>query len=319
MSRTAPSRLCSGRCRDIMPRWQRVATRGGPENPPATSSLTHTQGFLMNNYCVYVHRKITDGSIFYVGKGCGEKRARSKSARSTRWKRSEAKHGRSVHIVASGLTNDAACELEIFLISEIGRESLVNMTDGGEGAPGRTVSKRTRDIVRSKNAGRPPSKSAIESALKKTRRPVVTMCGMRFSCISEAARFISPEKPHSAKINISCCCNGRRGQREAYGLEFRFEVDGKPYLGNHPAPQPGEHVIFNSEGLSFRDVSSAAKWCISHKSSNKSIGSASSNIISAINGRVGSAYGCAWWRLGEEPKEYVAPQDRRAGTMRGKK
>lgn len=276
-------------------------------------NLTQTQWGHMKTYCVYIHRKISDGSIFYVGKGRSEKRARSKSARSELWKRIEAKHGRSVEIVLSGITNDQACELESFLISEIGRDSLSNMTDGGEGTPGRHVSEKTRLLVSAKNKGRPPTPEAIESALKKTRKPVVSLCGMRFKSISEAARFMQPNSPKTAKISISSCCNGRQGQEKAYGIAFRFEVDGAPYLGNHIK----EKKIFNSAGLSFCSPKEAGEWCFSMGLSTKP-SVAAGNIVDALNGRIRSAYGMSWWRNGENPIEYISPAERRASTMRKK-
>lgn len=268
----------------------------------------------MKAYCVYIHRKLSDGSIFYIGKGRGEKRARSKSARSTIWKRIEAKHGRSVDIVLDGLSNDQACELESFLISEIGRENLANMTDGGEGTPGRYVSEKTRKLVSEKNRGIPPAREAIENALKKTRKPVVSLCGMRFQSISEAARHVMPESPRSAKITISSCCNGRHGQKKAYGIEFRFEVDGKPYLGNHVK----QKKIFNSAGFSFCSPKEAGEWCISKGLSTKS-SVAAGNIVSALKGRIKSAYGMSWWSDKQMPVEYISPSRRRISSMGEKK
>lgn len=264
----------------------------------------------MKNYCVYVHKKITDGSIFYVGKSCGHKRANSKSGRSDHWKRIEKKHGRTVHIVLDGLSNDEACELEALLISEIGRDNLVNMTDGGEGTPGRFVSQETREKVRNKNKGVRPTEHAIESAVKKTRKPVGTVCGMRFESISAAARWVMPESPQTAKINISSCCNGAEGQTKAYGIEFRFLVDGEIYSENHKK----KHSIFNSCGMSFCSPKSAGEWCASN-GLGASPSVAAGNIVSAISGMVHSAYGMAWWRIGDAPREYISPSVRRAYTM----
>lgn len=268
----------------------------------------------MKIYCVYVHKKITDDSIFYVGKSRGHKRARSKSARSEYWKRVERKHGRAVHIVAERLSNDEACELEMFLISEIGRDSLVNMTDGGEGTPGRFVSEETREKVRNKNKGVKPAKHAIMSAVRKTRKPVVTLCGLRFESVTAAAKYVMPDNPIAAKTNISSCCNGVRGQCSAYGLQFRFEVDGAPYEGNHTK----EKTIFNSLGLSFCSPKEAAEWCEKEGLTKRSV-IATANIVSCLNGRVFSAYGCTWWRLGEDAKEYISPSARRVKNMRASK
>lgn len=86
-------------------------------------------------FYVYAHRRLSDGSIFYIGKGHG-KRAWVKSTRGIWWKRVEAKHGRSVHILARELPEICAFSLERSLISFYGRANLVNATDGGEGATG---------------------------------------------------------------------------------------------------------------------------------------------------------------------------------------
>lgn len=89
---------------------------------------------------VYLHKKETDGTIFYVGMG-ELKRAYNTSSRNKWWNRTYAKHGRIVDVVAKDLSIEDAYELEMFLISEIGRKdkglgSLVNLDDGGEGATG---------------------------------------------------------------------------------------------------------------------------------------------------------------------------------------
>lgn len=264
----------------------------------------------MKSYCVYAHRKITDGSIFYVGKARGHKRAKSKSARSEYWKRVERKHGRTVQIVLDGLSNDEACELEMLLISEIGRDNLVNMTDGGEGTPGRFVSEETREKVRNKNKGVRPAEHAIKSAVKKTSKPVGTVCGMRFESITAAARWVMPESPKTAKVNISSCCNGLAGQTKAYGIEFRFIVDGEIYSANHEK----KHVIFNSCGMSFCSPKAAGEWCAANGLGTNAV-VAAGNVVSAIHGRIHSAYGLAWWKIGEAPKEYIIPSVRRAYTM----
>lgn len=264
-----------------------------------------------SSYLVYVHRKLSNGEIFYVGKGANIKRARAKSSRSILWKRIEAKHGRSVHIVASGLSNDDACELESLLISEIGRTNLANFTDGGEGTPGRTVTEKTRELVRSKNKGIPPSPEAIFKAVSKTRKPVATLCGKRFSSITEAAKSIYPDAYKTAKINISACCNGIRGMSTAYGLSFRFEIDGAVFNGNHLPKPESEPFIFNSDGEEFSSLQSAVDWCIA-----RGYGSAKcANIISAYSGRLHSAYGTAWWIRGQNPKAYLHPSHRRLQTM----
>ena len=97
---------------------------------------------------VYLHKKETDGTIFYVGMG-ELKRAFNTGSRNDWWNRTYAKHGRIVDVVAKDLSIEDAYELEVFLISEIGRKdkglgSLVNLDDGGEGATGHIPTQSAR-------------------------------------------------------------------------------------------------------------------------------------------------------------------------------
>ena len=99
---------------------------------------------------VYLHRKATDGIIFYVGIG-EKRRPTSKQGRSDYWKNTVAKHGYTVQIVEKNLTWEEACESEIALIELIGRRdkgfgTLVNLTDGGEGGLGHISTRRIRVI-----------------------------------------------------------------------------------------------------------------------------------------------------------------------------
>lgn len=82
---------------------------------------------------VYLHRKPVDGSIFYVGIGNNKKRAYHCTGRNAHWTNAYNKYGRDVQIVASGISREDACELEQFLIQEIGIENLCNKTLGGDG------------------------------------------------------------------------------------------------------------------------------------------------------------------------------------------
>lgn len=100
---------------------------------------------------VYLHKKETDGTIFYVGMG-ELKRAYNTSSRNKWWNRTYAKHGRIVDVVAKDLSIEDAYELEMFLISEIGRKdkglgSLVNLDDGGEGATGHIPTEYARKVT----------------------------------------------------------------------------------------------------------------------------------------------------------------------------
>lgn len=104
------------------------------------------------NKVVYVHRKKTDGTVFYVGMG-HVKRAYSLQRGKLWWKVAN-KHGYTVEIVAQGLTSDEAWDLEIELIKrygriDIGTGCLVNHTKGGnsiEEIPNSSLKKKKRKL-----------------------------------------------------------------------------------------------------------------------------------------------------------------------------
>ena len=139
-----------------------------------------------DNKVVYLHRRDDNNNIFYVGMGVSS-RPYDKRGRNKHWNRVVNKAGYRVDIVADGLTKDAACELEMFIISLIGLDDLTNHTAGGEGNnywkgkkrpdiaerlrlanTGRTVSQETRDKLSRAHTGRKHTQEAIEKMKGKT-------------------------------------------------------------------------------------------------------------------------------------------------------
>ena len=96
-----------------------------------------------NKYYVYLHKRADSGSIFYVGKGSGN-RAYEARYRNTYWQRVVAKHEFTVEIFRSGMTESEALALEKRLIQYYGRDNLTNMTDGGEGATNPSLETRRK-------------------------------------------------------------------------------------------------------------------------------------------------------------------------------
>ena len=95
----------------------------------------------------YIHRRNTDGKVFYVGMGSLH-RMSNKSLRSSEW-HDLAKEGRTVELVASWATKEEAFNHEKLLIScfkDMGHP-LVNKTSGGAGNNG------ARSIELRKNHG----------------------------------------------------------------------------------------------------------------------------------------------------------------------
>ena len=90
-------------------------------------------------FYVYVHRKSTDGSVFYVGKGQGN-RSSHRKGRNIYWHRVANKYGFTSHIVMTFEKEACSFSLERALIKFYGRKNLCNLTDGGDGVSGFVMS-----------------------------------------------------------------------------------------------------------------------------------------------------------------------------------
>ena len=114
---------------------------------------------MIKHYHVYAYLR-EDGSPYYIGKG------------RDRWRWAQ-KHNvkippkERIRFVADYLTNEEACAKEIALIKLLGRKDLGtgilrNLTDGGEGAPGKVVSEQQKGKQREKMKGRNTSTMSDE-------------------------------------------------------------------------------------------------------------------------------------------------------------
>lgn len=88
-----------------------------------------------NNYVVYIHRKLNDGSPFYVGAG-SKKRPFIVKQRPNDWFEIVESVGYSIEIYQENLSIEECFKLEIELISlfgriDIGTGCLINKTNGG--------------------------------------------------------------------------------------------------------------------------------------------------------------------------------------------
>lgn len=110
-------------------------------------------------FYTYIHIRVDDGMVFYVGKGKGN-RAYSDKGRNKRWCRTANKHGWSSVICAYWYSEFDAFEHEKSLILYYKQlnHPLCNMTDGGDGASGISPSEETR--------------AKLSAALKGRSRPI---------------------------------------------------------------------------------------------------------------------------------------------------
>ena len=111
-----------------------------------------------SKFYIYFHRSNITNEVFYVGKG-NDRRAFSSSGRNNFWHRVVRKHGYSVSLTNTGLTESQAFALEMEYIAQFGRRnvgtgSLVNLTSGGEGPSGVVHSEEWKRNVSAKLKGR---------------------------------------------------------------------------------------------------------------------------------------------------------------------
>lgn len=90
-------------------------------------------------FYVYIHRRHSDNSIFYVGKGSGD-RAWKTNSRNEHWRNVVKKHDYTVEIVARFSSEECAFSFEVALIDLIGLENLTNKSNGGRGSSGWKIS-----------------------------------------------------------------------------------------------------------------------------------------------------------------------------------
>jgi hypothetical protein len=212
-----------------------------------------------SKFYVYVHRRKTDGSVFYVGKGIG-RRAWSFLNRNPYWKSIAKKYGFTVQIVVNNINEICAFSIERASIKFYGRQNLSNMTDGGEGISGFRHSEKTKAALRGPrpNAkpwlkgkkvpdylkvkfrdaklGKPQSEEHAEKSRKsklgvkvadtsrmnlEKRRQIKNNLGEIFVSANDAARQISAKLGiNASQGNISMAANGHRNK--AYGMEWSY-------------------------------------------------------------------------------------------------
>jgi hypothetical protein len=154
---------------------------------------------------VYNHKRNDTGEVFYVGIGKHEKRAYIKHNRTTYWHNVVNAVGYTVDITHRNIIWEEACSIENYLIAFYGRKdlglgTLINLTDGGEGAvnppeeirrrrgelqKGKFVSNETREKLRKAQTGKKYSDelrkklSDIHRGEKHTRERVLNQVAAR--------------------------------------------------------------------------------------------------------------------------------------------
>lgn len=205
-----------------------------------------------SDYYTYLHRT-SSGQVFYVGKGRG-KRAFSRHSRNPWWVHVINKHGLRVEVVLSDVGEADALAHERFLVASfrVLGARLVNMTEGGDSAPSKSIevrakisaalagkpkAKRCRERTGSNHHafGKPvadATKSKLSAALRgrftgadhPRSRPVVCIdTGLEFSCARDAVIWLRANgHPKASAGNLCSALSGARPA--AYGLQWRFST-----------------------------------------------------------------------------------------------
>lgn len=185
---------------------------------------------------VYRHRRASDGSVFYVGKGTRDRAWQVTSAcgRSDHWMRVANKNGVIVEILRDDLSDCCALTLEIITINYHRRmgDRIVNVSNGGDGAAG-------------------VSRAGI----------VFRSDGVSFSSCADAARDIASKGkyPLANASKIHQCASGK--SRVIYGYSWSFtKVPDPPKTKKQVRRDWYGREVYCSNGMHFHSILDATDW-----------------------------------------------------------
>lgn len=176
-------------------------------------------------FYVYIHFKKDSLEPFYIGKGTGG-RMKATSHRNQYWQRIVNKHGFIADVLKYFSSSEAAFDYEKEMIKFFRDQGfkLCNLTDGGDGAAGVTISPETRlkmSIAKKGVKKSPEHIEKIRMSSKGRKASEATKAKMR-----ESAKKVSPEvkarrvawakgKPRSpeTKAKMSASLKGRLSHR----------------------------------------------------------------------------------------------------------
>lgn len=149
---------------------------------------------MKNDIVVYEHFKPETGEVFYVGIGTPRRPYQTRN-RNRFWLRTVAKHGISIRIICKNLSWELACKIEIALIEEYGRRdlnigTLVNLTDGGDGALGFKHSKEAKERLSQVGIGNTNAKGSKA----RSRKLIDTATGIVYPSVQAAAEVVGCHK-----------------------------------------------------------------------------------------------------------------------------
>lgn len=250
-------------------------------------------------FYVYVHKRRSDGSVFYVGKGHG-RRAWMHKRRSEYWHNVVNKYGLEVELVMFGIQEWFAFEFEKDLIAYYGRDVLCNFTDGGEGSCGATMSEETRRKMSESSKGKRLSEShvAILRAKKLTDAQKAAVSRAQKGRVRSAAEREAVSKRLKGKKlppeHVAKIAAYRRGKP--------LSPETRRKIGDRLRISKGKPVLC-SNGMIFISAVAAADWL-------RTVGKPNANntaIAACCRGDRKRAYGFEWSHaaIAEDSKRFV--------------
>lgn len=203
---------------------------------------------------VYLHKRKSDNTVFYVGITSGKKRPYTTVGRNYFWKKEVKEHGGFiVEIAAKDIGFDVALNMERELVAKYGRRdlglgTLVNLTDGGEGTHG---FKRSEEMNRKQSESMKKISDRYKTdEFKQTMSSVTTgeNNGMYNKNHSEASinkmktDWTEDKKAYYRDINLGSK-NPMFGKQNAY----RSAMNKSQIMGNNPrARRVLQYDVFNN-------------------------------------------------------------------------
>ena len=189
---------------------------------------------MADRYYIYLHVKLCSGEPFYIGKGTLA-RAYRKVGRSLFWNKIANKHGFDVFILENNLTEQESFEREHYWINRIGRRdlnkgTLVNLTNGGEGASGCVQSEESKN-----------KKSLSLKGIKRGSHSI--------------ERIKNMSKPRSDKAKLNIKLGNLAKTNSAYNKgKTRFDIEEIKKLINEGKSQSYIASLFNTHQGTISDV-----------------------------------------------------------------
>jgi hypothetical protein len=246
-----------------------------------------------SRFYVYVHRRKTDNTVFYVGKGCGTRIYKTVD-RSIFWQNIVNKNGVIKEFVLKNLTEPQAIDLEVQLIAHYGRYNLCNLTDGGDGMAGHAKSLSAIEAVRKTHTGRKRSPETCKRISQSQLGKVFSQDTRKKISQKLKGQIVSDE----TKQKMASSRTGKKYSDEwRSNMSKAWKTTPELYKARCEAMvKEGKKVICLDTGVIYDKIKIAVQWI---KTLNLSKNPSHSKIVMCCRGKRNTAYGYRWQYVNE--------------------